>query len=385
MKILFVHDFPSIKNKGKYYSTGFPYEIWNRYLKVFDKLIISSRLKIETNIYGQKESSGKNVKFHPIKSYKNILSLLRNRKKIIEELSSVIDLADGVLIRVPSVLGFIAAKICIDKNKPYMVEVVGAAYEAYRFHGSLSGKILAIPMELIQKKIAKKANVSIYVTKSFLQNKYPSNGKIYGGITDVMKLEKINFSKVDFNEKIIKIGIIGSTYTRYKGHKEAFKALKILKNNGFEVELQLVGQGLSKNVENDIKKYKLSHNVKFLGEIYDRNLLNQWFTEIDIYIQPSMTEGLCRSLIESVCLNKVTFSSDVGGNTDIISKIYTFKQKDYKKLANLIRKAIVNPEFRKKNIVENKKLVSELNIDSVDYRRKQALIDFKYMVEEQYK
>ncbi|MES3650224.1 glycosyltransferase family 4 protein [Staphylococcus saprophyticus] len=382
MKILFVHDFPVIKYENKYYSTGFPYEIWKRYLKIFDELLICSRVKNEEYINGQKESSGAMVEFNPIKNYKNILSLFKNKKKIISDISKAIDKVDGVLIRVPSVLGFIAAKLCIKKNKPYMVEVVGAAYEAYRYHGSISGKILALPMELVQKEVVKNAEVSIFVTNSFLQNKYPSNGKEYGGITDVVKFNDGNSSKINFNGKTIKIGIIGSTYTRYKGHKEALKAMKILINSGFKIELQLVGQGLSDKVEKDIRKYNLVNNVKFLGEIYDRNLLNRWFTDIDIYIQPSMTEGLCRSLIESVCLNKVTFASDVGGNTDIISKEYTFRQKNYKKLADLLKEAIINPDFRKNNRKRNKELVSELKINKVDYRREEALNNFKYIVEE---
>ena len=55
------------------------------------------------------------VEFRPITSYKSPKSLLNNHKDIIEKITLAIK-SDGVLIRVPSVLGFIA-KICKQLNK----------------------------------------------------------------------------------------------------------------------------------------------------------------------------------------------------------------------------------------------------------------------------
>ncbi|MEB7673058.1 glycosyltransferase [Staphylococcus equorum] len=384
MKLLFVHDFPAEKysKKNEYYSTGFPYIIWKRYLKVFDKLLISSRYKEINNIESKSLSSVTNVKFYPVKSYNSPLSLIKNRKKILREINEAIDQVDAVLIRVPSVLGFLAAKICIDANKPYMVEVVGSAFEAYRYHGSVSGKILAIPMEISQKIVVRNAKLAIYVTKSYLQRKYPTKGERFDGISDVvkMKMTKSDFTKS--NDKIIKIGLIGSTYTRYKGHKEALMALSILKKQGFEIQLQIVGQGLSRDVKKYITRFNLNEDVIHLGVIYDKEKLSEWFSEIDIYIQPSMTEGLCRSLIESVYLNKITFASNVGGNSDIISKPFLFKQKDYKKLAKLIKRSIEEPEFNKLNLIENKMLIKNLKLDTVEERRIEALNKFKTIVKE---
>ena len=57
------------------------------------------------------------VEFRPITSYKSPKSLLNNHKNIIEKITLAIKESDGVLIRVPSVLGFIAAKICKQLNK----------------------------------------------------------------------------------------------------------------------------------------------------------------------------------------------------------------------------------------------------------------------------
>ncbi|RIO84881.1 capsule biosynthesis protein CapJ, partial [Staphylococcus haemolyticus] len=71
MKLLFVHDFPAEFYKGDYYSMGFPYSIWERYLSIFDEMIISSRFKSSKDIIEKKQSSGKKVEFRPITSYKS--------------------------------------------------------------------------------------------------------------------------------------------------------------------------------------------------------------------------------------------------------------------------------------------------------------------------
>ena len=36
-----------------------------------------------------------------------------------------------------------------------MVEVVGSAYDAFWYHGSIFGKLLAYPIELLQKQAVK--------------------------------------------------------------------------------------------------------------------------------------------------------------------------------------------------------------------------------------
>lgn len=108
MKLLFVHDFGAEYYDGKYYSMGFSYKIWERYLNVFEAMIISSRFKQVNQGKSSNESSGENVSFRPITSYKAPKSLLTNHKDIIEKLTLSIRESDGVLIRVPSMLDLLS-------------------------------------------------------------------------------------------------------------------------------------------------------------------------------------------------------------------------------------------------------------------------------------
>ncbi|MEG9536351.1 MAG: capsule biosynthesis protein CapJ, partial [Staphylococcus saprophyticus] len=257
MQLLFVHDFPVEKYEDNYYSIGFSHKIWNRYLPVFDKMLINSRVKNVNCVELINKSNGDKVNFKPVNSYKSPKSLILNHKEIIETLTISIKKSEGVLIRLPSVLGFIAALICKKLNKPYIVEVVGAALDTYWFHGSVFGKFLSLPMEFLQKYAVKNARVAIYVTKKYLSNKYPCDGEEFKGVSNVESVENFN-KNLDVGKKI-KVGLIGSTFVDYKGHDVAIKAVSKLVSEGYNIELEFVGNGPSKKIKNIAKKYKIEN------------------------------------------------------------------------------------------------------------------------------
>lgn len=375
MKLLFVHDFPVEFNNGNYYSLGFTYSIWERYLSVFDQMIISSRFKNSKKVENKKKSSGKKVEFRPITSYKSPKSLLNNHKDIIEKITLAIKESDGVLIRVPSVLGFIAAKICKQLNKKYMVEVVGSAYDAFWYHGSIFGKLLARPMELLQKQAVKNATVAIYVTQNYLSNKYPCNGKEFPGISNV---QDIAISSKDLSiDKKVNVGLIGSTFVDYKGHETAIKAASLLKNKGIPIQLEFVGEGPSPKFANMAKKFNLENDVIFKGKIYGKEKLNKWFNHLDIYIQPSLTEGHCRAIVEAIGNGVPTLASNAGGNSDSVNKEFIFDAKNYKKLASLIETLYKDENIRKNNVFINQNKISVYENERLQSQREEALAYYK--------
>ena len=58
----------------------------------------------------------------------------------------------------------------------YLIEVVGCAWDSFWNHG-IDGKILAFPLFLMMKDAIKKSPYVVYVTKYFLQGRYPTKGK----------------------------------------------------------------------------------------------------------------------------------------------------------------------------------------------------------------
>ena len=77
--------------------------------------------------------------------------------------------------------------------------------------------------------------------------------------------------------------------------------------------------------------------MSFLGYISDKNQLNEWLDGLDIYVQPSLSEGLPRATIEAMSRGCPVIATNVCGMIDILEEEYLIKPKDYKALADKVR------------------------------------------------
>ena len=141
-------------------------------------------------------------------------------RRMVHELLKKTDL---IFARMPSVICNIALKEAIAQNKPYLVEVGGCAWDSYWNHGIL-GKALAPLLFMQEKKYIYCADYAIYVTKFFLQKRYPTKGKkincsnVYIKDYDVSILEKRKkrLSSI-MNRRIILGTAANSIDVKYKG------------------------------------------------------------------------------------------------------------------------------------------------------------------------
>lgn len=78
-------------------------------------------------------------------------------------------------------------------------------------------------------------------------------------------------------------------------------------------------------IEN-IKQLPIVNKVKFLG-LLDIEDVNKYLEKIDIYIQPSRTEGLSRALVEAMSRGCFCIASKVGGNPELIEEKYLYNNK----------------------------------------------------------
>ena len=385
MKLLFINGGSRVRisNNGKYYTdSNFNQSIWDRYISYCDELTVVLR-KIN-NIYNDEDIK---EKFNQIDVNKLNLKLVddiytprrlninkrRNIDKIIEE---EVKNADKVIIR--SYGNFYtntALKYCKKHNKDYMIEITGFYFDNLWYH-SLFGKIVALPRELSVKKAVKSAKYVSYVTEEALQKRYKCDGNILG-CSDVeignlddnvlqKRLEKINSMKDIKKDKII-IGTAAFLDVKYKGQQGILKALNKLKKEGINnLEYQLIGSGSGKLLKKSIKKYGLEENVKIIGSKSHREVF-EWLDSIDIYVHPSYTEGLCRSIVEAMSRGCLVICSDVGGNYELIDRKYLYSKKNIKQFICIIKSVDKEQliEQSKKNFEKAKKFQK----DKLDAKR----------------
>lgn len=338
MKLLFVHDHPFYKEEDIVYSGGgLPFTIWDNYLINFDKLLVYGRLS--QNLKNKKiKSSTDNVSFYLTDKYISILSLFKNKKSIENELKILINEADVVLTRLPSVLGFFAGFIALKQKKPLWVEQVANAKDSLNTHGSLMGKIAAPFFEFQNKKLITKADFVSYVTENKLQRDYPSNPKaITVSISNVLinyVLEENDIDNERFNKEIFRIGLIGGFDVRYKGQDILLKAVALLdekiKKN---IKISFVGKGNPQWVEDLAYNLDLKNTIEYVGSLEAGEEINNFLKTLSLYVQPSLTEGMPRATIEAMAMGCPVIGSDVGGLPDIVTPQYIHEKGNYKQLA----------------------------------------------------
>lgn len=328
MKLAFVFDVCFKKFKGDFYSINLSYEfLRNRYLPFFDEIIVVGRY---SNINFEQASrmvkmNGESVSVKCLQNKSSISRVFKisEERKFIEE---AIKDCDAVILR-----SWWGRKVCNQLNKPYLIEVVNCAWDAFWNHSYL-GKMAAFPNMIMQKKAIYNAQYVLYVTNEFLQKRYPTKGKQLG-CSDVC-LEKINpeilANRIEHIKKNGGKYIIGTTAAvdvKYKGQEFVIKALSILKKRGItNFEYQLVGNGSQERLKQIAKKYGVEDRVVFLGgKPHDK--VFEWLDSIDIYIQPSLTEGLPRALIEAQSRALPCCGTLVGGIPELLLKECVFDKK----------------------------------------------------------
>src|SRR5690606_30037084 len=199
MRAVFVHDHNFIYNSetSLYYDGSggaFDEKLWRRYLDIFDNLTVIGR-QIDRLPNKLVVSSAEHVYFRLIKGADGLRNIVKDKRRIKQEQRSVIEATDIAIIRLPSTLGRWAYDICRDLKKDYALEVVGDPFEAYWYHGSWMGKVIA-HIELFRlKRIVSKAHNVIYVTQKVLQQRYPTFGASEA-ISNVRLKEVVNEESV---------------------------------------------------------------------------------------------------------------------------------------------------------------------------------------------
>lgn len=377
MKLLFVHDHPFYREEnGEVYSGGsFPSKLWFNYLINFDQLWVFGRRTSSLQSKNTLSSGDSGVSFYLTESYTSALTLLRNYRRIQEELRILIENVDVVLIRLPSVLGIIAGKEAFKLNKPIWVEQVGNAKEALESHGSLLGRFVAPILENFNQKAIKNADFVTYVTNNKLQLDYPAQKHaITVTLSNVIIkriLEESELQNNRFYSSIFKIGLVGGFDARYKGQDLLLKAISRLPTNIIQtIELFFVGKGEFNWVLEQAKALGLGSNIKYIGALEAGDKINAMLSGLSLYVQPSLTEGMPRATIEAMAMGCPVIGSDAGGISDIVSSNFVHRKGDFTKLSQDILQLIKNRDLLYKESIESLKKSADYHIDVLTERRR---------------
>ncbi|NLE05408.1 MAG: glycosyltransferase family 4 protein [Crenarchaeota archaeon] len=180
----------------------------------------------------------------------------------------------------------------------------------------------------------------LYVTDRFLQSRYPSppiaktvnasNVDLAEYNRDVLKQRLAKPAK-----EIIVFGMIGNFKTTYKGVHTAIEALSQIKDK-YKFVFKVLGKGDTLKYINLAKDFDIDDYVFFCGSLPNGRPVLNWLDQLDIYLQPSLAEGLPRALIEAMSRGLPCVASKTGGIPELLEPRFLHNPGNAKDLKNKI-------------------------------------------------
>lgn len=386
MKLAWVHSMRFLERGNAHFGEAMiTHDIWRRYLRHFDQLLVIGRKAEEdASLHGKyvKESSGPNVQFLLLDSINTPREMLRNTAAVRDELRRALCNVDGVIARLPSEHGLAAIEVATELGKPVAVELVGCAFDALWNHGDPRAKIYAPIFAMRVRRAVRKARFVLYVTRDFLQRRYPASFER----TDISNVELPTsvaaISDVDLSstagqfiairkepKAVFTLGLAGALQNAYKGHETAFRAVQRLNREGHKVRLRLLGVGSLARWEQLARQMEIADSVRFDGVLPPGEQVFKWMNELDLYIQPSLTEGLPRALIEAMANGRAALASSAGGIPELLDPVCLHWPGDWKRLSAQIAQAMASTEWLKTQGARNKRVATQYLAPVLDAKR----------------
>ena len=333
------------------------YNFLKRYMTSFSEIIVCGRTDETNNGKYKLKVNGPFVFFRKLPNFYGIKGLVKNIYKIRKLIKNYTKEVDAVLYRVPTPLSLFTYKIVLKQNKALGVEFMISADKMIEGKGLIK-KFLNKRIDNIAKDICKKANGVSYVTNFVLQQRYPSKSIILAKETDeffstsysTIELEKSNLEPRNWNKlkKPNEYNIIHTGFmdTYRKGQDILIRALRILIDNGFNVNLTLIGDGKKRQEFSKLARdLNIEEKVKFTGLIKDKQKLFNCLKESHLFVFPTEAEGLPRSIIEAMAVGLPCIASPVDGIIELLDSNCLVEKRTPEKYAKKIAEFLNDWEY----------------------------------------
>lgn len=298
-----------------------------------------------------------------------------------EIIKSEVKKADVCVLHVPCFHNYQVIKYARMFGKPFITVVCASAWDEYWTY-DWRGKIVAPYASYKLKQAQKVTDYSIYVTRDFLQKKYPnrsdsiscSNVNIHTGVDGVLdkRLEHIN--GLMKSGAVLKIGTVAPLDIPYKGQIDVIRALAKLSNKFFRFEYHLLGKGDNSKLVRAAQMNGIGNIVHFHSSIPHEKVLD-FYDSLDIYIHPSRTEGLPRAVIEAMSRGCLCVGSDAGGIPELIENKLIFPRKNVESIIDILNSITIDEI--KNQAVKNYEAAKKFDVNLLNERRKRFIESFK--------
>ena len=373
---------------GKYWSpTIYDYSFFERYLRVFEKIVLVSRVKEAAfeEVEGFLRCDGEGLTVAELPDMHGMTDYFKKFFPFSDAAKKAVRGVDCAVIRVPSVSASLVLHYFKKTKKKYFLEVVADPDTVYAYNRPARRFFT----RLLKNQCLKADGVS-YVTKDYLQSKYPSyirargnDGKHCESYFSTIRLSDDFFStpRCYHGKKSLNIiHVSNSINNELKGHIELLSAAEMIFNKGYEISVTIIGDGsYRRTVEEFAAGLQIGkqHKVEFTGLLFSADQVRQRLLDADMMVFPTYSEGLPRTVIEAMAVGLPVISTPVGGIPELLDAEDLFEHDDVSGISNRIGQFIEHPDLMEKKSVRNIEKAREYAESVLAKRRDEYYTDLK--------
>jgi phosphatidylinositol alpha-1,6-mannosyltransferase len=325
---------------------GFGDCFWSRYLLAFDRVRIIARIRpVSVAPANAQPVTSPMIEFFPIRDFSGSDGFGANVLGVVSSLAFAGRLSGAFIARLPGVVGIGAGMARLITRRPYAVEVIGdmagVAVSGAIGRGAFAW-IAGRTGSFCVRVLCRNACAASYVTERALQERYPPHrdvrGEAIAGV-DVMAPDHVPtpmFGRQLGRGGSWRIFAAGTMNVPYKGFDVLLDAIASHAELRQRARLRIAGSGrLRWELEKQAARLGLEASVTFLGQL-SRADMDAEFDNCDLYVAPSLTEGLPKAIIEAMIRGAPVIATSVGGIPELIDARNLVPPRDFRKLAALM-------------------------------------------------
>jgi len=337
---------------------------WRRYLEVFtDAVLIARVADAQRPSAGCMRASGPGIEFRPLPPYSGLSGLVRHIGHVQRVVREAVADCEAVVVRSPSPVASLASRAVLAAGRRYGAQIVGdpdQVFSAGAFRHPLRAPLRTLATAA-QKRLSQRAFAVLFVTRHVLQSKYPTNGLVYSA-SDV-SLDDADFElpgppSAGEGARPFTLVTVGSLDQPYKGTSVLLDAAARLHRRGADFRLRIVGTGrLLPALQQQSNALGLARAVEFAGRM-DQDGVRRALDAADLFVLPSLTEGLPRALLEAMARGLPAVASDVGGIPELLAYEYLVPPGQPQMLAEKIHGLMTSDRRRAAAAGQNRQVAS---------------------------
>jgi glycosyltransferase involved in cell wall biosynthesis len=369
-------------SEGVWDAFCFDRAFFDDYRAVFEDVTVAARMRLTPPPLHAHRSDGGRVEFVGLTDVHGARWALAPMRVYCRGLLDAVKKADAVCIRIPAVSGVFAARLARRFRKPLMFELIGdpeLALASFGINGILLGKYFAT----WTRRVVRDADVGSYVSFKHLQHRYPPGSHtLVDSISSVRLPEsEIRPARIFPSAPVPLRVVLVASLLACKDHETLLIAAHEARRLGVLLHLDLIGDGpLRDGLAAVARRLELDSVVTFHGHVAGRERVTELLDGADLFVMPSLAEGMPRAMIEAMARGLPTLGADIPAIRELLPAEQMFPTKDPQSLARLLLDAQRAPERLTRWAAHSGKTVKQFAKSALSDRRIRLLSSLRHAV-----